>query len=542
MLTTDIAPLPADPEQAPRDSQKSIAGAATIISAGNLSSRVVGLFREVAKSYFFGNGRSASAFELASNPPSLFYDLLIGGMLSSALVPTFSGLVADESDKARMVEFGKLIGALIGLATVGLTALVALLWIFSEGLALVLAGGPLQDLSLVSSLLRITIPSIIFLNMSGILTAALYARRRFIFTAFTATAYNLTMIACVVIFERSLGITALAIGMLAGSILQVLMQIPGMRGIPIRLSLNWRLPGIAQIIKLFLPVVIGLALAQIAAVASYIIAGHIGSEGPATMRYAAQVIQFPLGMIVVAVSSAILPALSMHGHEKSLEAFKSTLTQGMRLVWVLIVPASVGLYVLAQPVVALLFQRGAFTAESTAYTALALRAAIPGLVFAAIDTPLIYAFYARSDTLTPTLIGLVSTVSYLILLGVLSLLSEYGLHVFTLTDLILANSLKTGLDACLMAIFLTRKVGGMRGFDIVPVVIKVCIAAGLMGMAVWFVMVTVQQAMGTVQFLANAVTAVTAALIGFGVYLLMTTLLRVKELAFLRGLLQRKAR
>ena len=82
----------------------------------------------------------------------------------------------------------------------------------------------------------------------------------------------------------------------------------------------------------------------------------------------------------------------------------------------------------------------------------------------------------------------------------------------------------------------------MRGFDIVPVVIKVCIAAGLMGMAVWFVMVTVQQAMGTVQFLANAVTAVTAALIGFGVYLLMTTLLRVKELAFLRGLLQRKAR
>ena len=96
MLTTDTAPLPADPEQAPRDSQKSIAGAATIISAGNLSSRVVGLFREVAKSYFYGNGRSASAFELASNPPSLFYDLLIGGMLSSALVPTFSGLVAAK--------------------------------------------------------------------------------------------------------------------------------------------------------------------------------------------------------------------------------------------------------------------------------------------------------------------------------------------------------------------------------------------------------------------------------------------------------------
>jgi putative peptidoglycan lipid II flippase len=543
---TDSAPIPAEtaqtPEPTPRDSQKSIAGAATIISAGNLSSRVVGLFREVAKSYFFGNGRSASAFELASNPPSLFYDLLIGGMLSSALVPTFSSLVADESDSARMTEFGKLVGALIGLATVGLMALVALLWFFSDGLAYVLAGGPHQDLSLVASLLRITIPAIIFLNMSGILTAALYARRRFIYTAFTATAYNLTIIACVALFERSLNITALAVGMLAGSILQVVMQIPGMRGIPIRLSLNWRLPGITQIIKLFMPVIFGLALAQIAALVSYIFAGHIGTEGPATMRYAAQVIQFPLGMIVVAVSSAILPALSMHGRDTSLDSFKNTLAQGMRLVWVLIVPASVGLYVLAQPVVALLFLRGAFTAESTAYTALALRAAIPGLVFAAIDTPLIYAFYAQRDTLTPTLIGLVSTVSYLILLGVLSLLSQYGLREFTLNDLILANSLKTGVDACLMAIFLTRKVGGMRGFDIVSVVIKVCVAAGLMGLAVWFVMVTVQNAMGDVQFLANSVAAVAAAIIGSAIYLLMTTLFQVRELALLRGLLQRKVR
>ncbi|MCL4506498.1 MAG: murein biosynthesis integral membrane protein MurJ [Chloroflexi bacterium] len=546
MLTSETAPMPAEPEQiplpAPRDTQNSIAGAATIISLGNLSSRVVGLFREVAKSYFFGNGRIASAFELASNPPSQFYDLLIGGMLSSALVPTFSNVVADEADSARMVEFGKLLGALIGLATVGLTVLVVLLSIFSEGLAMVLAGGPQQDLALVSSLLRITIPTIIFLNLSGILTAALYARRKFIFTAFTATAYNLTMILCVVLFERSLSVTALAIGMLAGSILQVLMQVPGMRGIPIKLSLNWRHPGIRQILRLFLPVAFGLALAQLAALVSFIIAGHIGAEGPATMRYAAQVVQFPLGMIVVAVSAAILPALSMYGQDTTLEAFKGTLAQGMRLVWVLIVPASMGLFVLAQPIVALLFQRGAFTVESTAYTAAALRAAVPGLIFAAIDQPLIYAFYARRDTFTPTLIGLVSTLSYLALLGTLSLMSQYGLRTFTLTDLIMANSLKTGLDAFLMAIFLTRKVGGLRGYEITPVALKVCLAAGLMGLSVWAVMLFIQHAMGSTEFIANALTAVVAAGIGIMVYLLMVRLLRVKEISLLRGMLRRSAR
>ena len=547
MLTTDSALTPVEHEQdthsSPRDdSQNSIARSATIISAGNLSSRIVGLFREVAKSYFFGNGRSASAFELASNPPSLFYDLLIGGMLSSALVPTFSNLASDERDDARMAEFGKLVGALIGLATVGLTVLVVVLWVYSEGLAIVLAGGPLQDLALVASLLRITIPSIIFLNMSGILAAALYARRKFMFTAFTATAYNLTIILCVVLFEKNLGITALAVGMLAGSIFQVIMQVPGMGGIPIRLSLNWRLPGISQIIKLFLPVAIGLALAQVAALVSYIIAGHVGSEGPATMRYAAQVIQFPLGMIVVAVSSAILPALSMHGHETSVDAFKGTLAQGMRLVGVLIVPASVGLYILAQPIVALLFQRGAFTAESTAYTALALRAAIPGLVFAAIDTPLIYAFYAQRDTLSPTLIGLISTVSYLVVLGVLSLAAQYGYRVFTLTDLILANSFKTGLDAALMGIFLTRKVGGLHGFGIASVSFKVCASAGLMGIVVWCVMMLMQNALGNSQFVTNGITAVSSAFIGICVYLLATTTLKVRELSFIRDFVQKRLR
>ena len=509
------------------------------MSIGNLSSRIVGLLREVAKSYFFGNGRMASAFQLASSPPSQFYDLLIGGMLSSALVPTFSNLVSDQEDKERLTEFGKLLGALIGLFSIVLVVLVALLWIFADGLALILAGGPNQDLALVASLLRITIPAIIFMNMSGILTAALYARRRFAFTAFTATAYNLTMIACVALLERKLSISSLAVGMLLGSILQVLMQLPGLRGIPIRLSLNWHHPGISHIFKLFLPVAGGLALAQLAALVSYVLAGHIGAEGPATMSYAAQVIQFPLGMIVVAVSSAILPSLSMHGRDESLDAFKATLSQGMRLVWVLIMPASVGIFVLAQPIVALLFQRGAFTVESTAYTALALRSAVPGLIFAAIDQPLIYAFYAQHDTRTPTLVGVASTASYLVLLGVLYTLSATNLRVFTLTDLILANSLKTGLDACLMAIFLSRKIGGLRGYGMSTLAIKVGAASTLMGAVVWVVCSLIQARVGNTQFIANAMAAIGAAVVGVLVYLVCTVVLRVQELTAIRGMLKR---
>ena len=120
LIDSDVAP--------PVDTPRSIARAATITSIGNLSSRIIGLAREVVKSYFFGNGPAASAFELASNLPSQFYDLLAGGMVSSALVPTFSGLIEDERNPDKVAAFGKLLGALLGLAGIGLAVLVVALW------------------------------------------------------------------------------------------------------------------------------------------------------------------------------------------------------------------------------------------------------------------------------------------------------------------------------------------------------------------------------------------------------------------------------
>jgi putative peptidoglycan lipid II flippase len=482
----------------------------------------------MVKSFYFGNGQAASAFELAANVPTQFYDLLAGGMLSSALVPTLSALAAREADdEASRRHFGELLGALIGLFSMGLAIVVGLLWLSAEAIARFIGGGPNQDAGLVALLLRITIPAILFLNLSGVVSAALFARHRFGYTAFTATTFNLTLIACMVLLESYMGVAALAVGLLAGSIAQILIQIPGLRGLPVRVSLNWRLPGVKQVIRLFLPVAGGLVLAQIAVQTSFVVAGRISAEGPATMRYAAQVIQFPLGMVVTAVSAAILPSLSAADGE----SFKSTLAQGLRLVWVLIAPASVGLYVLATPVVALLFQHGAFTAESTAYTALALRAAVPGLLFAALDTPLIFAFYARRDTRTPTLIGLVSTGCYLIAVAGLAWLDRAGLRPFTLYELILANSLKTGLDAALMGVFLWRKIGGLGDRGMLALIVKAGLSALLMGSAVSWIASALHRHFGLETLIDQAIVTLTPALVGIGSYALFATALRIPELA-----------
>jgi putative peptidoglycan lipid II flippase len=533
MNSADAAePPPArPPSAAPPDQQRSIVRAATLTSLGSLSSRVVGLLRETVKSFFFGNGQAASAYELASNLPSSFYDLLVGGMLSSALVPTLSRLAANEGDdETRRREFGSLLGALIGLAMLVLFVVTGVLWIAAYPIA-VFRGGANQDAAQLASLLRITIPAILFMNLSGLLTAALQARRRFGFTAFTATVFNLSMIACMVLFERWLGVTALAIGMLVGSIAQVLLQLPGLRGVPIRVSLNWRHPGVSQIVRLFLPVAGGLVLSIIAAEVSYIASSQISAEGPSTMRYAAQVIQFPLGMIVSAVSIATLPALS----SASGESFKSTLASGLRLMIVLIAPASVGLFLLARPVIALLFQHGAFDAAATADTAAALRSAVPNLLFAALDVPFIYAFYALRDTRTPTFVGLVSTLSYGAILAIMALLDRAGLPVFTLNNLILANSIKTGIDAALMGPLLWRKVGGLSGYGVSRLAARVLAATIACGVVIWAANMLLEAQFGLASLPARLIVLAGSASAGAAVYLALARLFGIAELTrFLR--------
>ena len=516
--------------------QHGIARAATLTSIGNLLSRIVGLAFVTVKSFFFGNGQAASAFELAANIPTQFYDLLVGGMLSSALVPTFSALSKDEADSDGLRRYGRLLGALIGLATLALAVLVGLLWLAALPIAQFISGGPNQDPVVVASLLRLTIPAILFFNLSGVLTAALQARRRFGYTAFTATLFNVVAIVCMVVFQAQIGVASLALGLLAGSIVQVLVQVPGLRGVPIKLSLNWRLPGVSHVVRLFLPVAGGLVLAQIAVQFSFIFASQISEQGPATMRYAAQVIQFPLGMVVSAVAAAILPPLS----SATGDDFKATLAQGLRLVWTLIVPASVGLYVLSVPVIALLFEHGAFGPQATAYTASALRAAVPGLLFAAVDTPLIFAFYAKRDTRTPTLIGLASTLFYLITVFGLSSLSQRGARPFTLDDLILANSLKTGVDAALMGTFLLRKIGGLNHFGLLPVGIKVVAASAVMGGAVWLAMTALETRFSLSTGGGDVAISIGATLAGLIVYLICASLLRLPDLAAITGVLRRR--
>ncbi len=513
-----------------------MARAAMLIALGNVASRVLGLARETIIADLFGATGLVSAFRVAQIIPTMLYDLLIGGMVSSALVPVFSEYA--ERDRTALWQLASLV---LSLAVVVLGIIVLILELAAPQVAFLMAGGFDSELLAVTArLMRITTPAVFFLSLSGIITGLLFALKRFALPAFTAATFNATIVAValvgVLIFDW--GIEALALGMLAGSLLQVLLQLPGLRDGQLRFAVDFRHPALRRIAKLYLPIILGLIISQIAIAVDRNFASRTGAQSIAWMQFATTIVQFPLGLVSAAISLAILPTLSrlasnQAGQADAVDEFMNTLTTGLRLVLVLIIPATVALFVLAEPIVALLFEHGDFTRYDTQQTVLALRFYLLGLTFAAIDQPLIFAFYARQNTLTPALVGLLGVGLYL----VAALLPALA-RPLQMTDLVLANSVQLTGHALIMMWLVNRlaPLGG-RGLDIT--VLKAVVASVVMGVVLWTLSILLSDWLSSEQLVIEGALVGTLSLLGGGIYLLVLRIFRTRELTVLAALLRR---
>jgi putative peptidoglycan lipid II flippase len=446
-----------------------VAQAAGIIALGNIASRVLGVVRDTVKADLFGAAGPLSAYEVAALVPTMIYDLLVGGMSNAALVPVLSNYVAPE----RRAELWHLLGNLLSLVAVILSVFVLLVEALAPQVVWLLGGGLTPDLqALAARLLRLCVPAVLFLNLAGVVSATLYALKRFTFPAFTAAAFNAAVVVCALLLSERWGVASLAVGLLVGSVLQIALQLPGLRDARWRFTLDLNHPALRRIMRLYVPIFLGLVVNQLAVALSYNLASRTGDRSINWMRYSATLIQFPLGLIATAVSIAILPTLSCQATGGQPGLFKNTLARGLRLVLALTIPATA-------PIVALLFEHGDFAPADTVATAEALRCALLGLVFASIDQPLIFAFYARKNTLTPALVGVWTTLLY-----ALMALLPWWLGVLTLPLLILANSIKLAAHALTMLVLTRRKMGGLGGHGIWRLVVKATVASAVMGGAV----------------------------------------------------------
>jgi putative peptidoglycan lipid II flippase len=302
--------------------------------------------------------------------------------------------------------------------------------------------------------------------------------------------------------------------------------LPGLRGTRFSFSLDLSHPGLRRIILLYTPIVLGLVISQIQIAIDRNLASRTGEQSIAWMQNATNLIQFPHGLVAVAISLAVLPSLSQLSATADWTGYKRTLAMGLRMVVVLIFPATVGLFIMAKPVIALIFEHGAFTAYDTAWTAFALRCYLLGLVFATVDWPLNYAFYARQDTLTPASVGVLSVFVYLIV--ALPLMKPLGM-----IGLVLADSAKHTAHALTMLVLLHRRVGSLRDHRVGATAFKAALASTVMGALTYW---TVAWLQGVTANLADVgrlwgelVVVGGAGLTGLIAYGILVTLMGVEE-------------
>ena len=463
--------LPANPE----DTADGVARATALVALGNISSRVLGLVREIILSNLFGASLAVDAFKIAIIVPRGLYDLLIGGHVNSALVPVLS----DHAENDENGSLWRLISALLTLVVIIMASLVIALELLAPTIVGIVASDEASPeiLTEATRLLRITAPALFFLSLFAVISSLLYALQRFTLPAFAASVFNLTVVIVTIVFAKQIGVTAAAMGWLLGALLQFGIQWLGLRGTKMRLHLIFWHPAIRTIALLYAPVMFSLALdVLINRPFSYNLASRAGEGSISYMDWATTLVQFPHGLVATAISIAVLPTLSRQAKmQDNPGAFKDTLGLGLRLTLALIIPATVGLILLASPIVRLIFEHGEFTPNDTVNTALALRLYLIGLPFASIDLLLVFAFYARQNTITPAIIGLLSLVAYMVT-------AIFLLPYYSFFALMIADSVKHLIHAGVSGWLLTRRMGGLSGQGLVRTGLRATIAAVCMGL------------------------------------------------------------
>ena len=381
--------------------------AAGIIGLAVMCSRVLGLIREQICAALFGGGGAMDAFTAAFRIPNLLRDLFAEGALSTAFVATFSKTAARSNDAAAW----SLANKIATLAAIVLGALCALGIVFSPQLVATLAPGfnPAKA-ALTVTLTRVMFPFILLVSLAALVMGMLNAKNVFGIPAMASSFFNVGSIVGGVVLGYWLdphfgpvALLGLAIGTLIGGALQLGVQLPQLHrlGFRYRPDFNWRDPGVGAVLTLMGPSVIAASTTQFNVLVNSIFASQLGDGPIFWLAIAFRLMQLPLGLFGVALGTVTLPLLSRLVVAGNLPAFRSELSRGMRLAFLLTIPCTVGLMMLAQPIISVLYQHGRFDAFQAGEAAGALRFYALGLAGYAALKVLVNAFYALDQRRTP---------------------------------------------------------------------------------------------------------------------------------------------
>jgi len=531
---TDAAEPVGDTASATLLQHRKLARSTLIFSVATGLSRVLGLVREMVAAYYFGINGKINAFTVAFQIPNLVRALLADAALSGAFVPVFSDLL-EKGERKRAWRVASTVFWLVLLVLGGLTAL----FILAAPLLIKPFGDPGGDFDLAVGLSRVLFPIVVLLGLSGVIVGILNTYDHFTVPALTPVFWNLAIIIGLWIGvprvdSETAGLYVYAVAILVGTVIQLLLPVPWLRGLDGRLQLvlDWRDPAVRRIFALMLPVTLTLGLINVSAVVDTLIASRLVDPdlAPAAINSAFRLYMLPQGMFSVAVATVLFPALARLAARNDLAGFRATVSTGLRQIGFLLIPASVVSAVLAVPIVRLVYERGAFTESDTTVVAQCLAAFSLGLVFNGWMLMLTRGFYGLQSNWLPTLIA-VGTV-------VLNAILDVAFYPVGIWGIPLATSLVNIVGVASLVVFMRRRVGDIHLGRVADAIVRVAIASGILGVAAFGVWYPLDQALGR-STVAQLVSLGAALVVGGAVYLGACSLLRVRELAALRAIVSR---
>jgi len=516
--------------------KQKVARAAGVVGMATLASRLCGFARDLATAYFFGASAAADAFFVAFRIPNLLRRLFAEGSLTIAFIPVFTEVLRkkgrEEADLLARSAYTLLALALVVVCLVGV--------IFAEPIVRLIAPGftPGQETHTLAVLLtRWCLPFIFFISLVALASGVLNSLGHFFAPAFAPALFNLCVIGCALFLSDRLDppVLSLAIGVLLGGLGQLLLQLPYLRARGVSPRPLWRPrdPALRRVLRLMGPAAFGAAVYQITVFINTQLASLLASGSVSYLYYADRLIQFPLGIFAIAISTAILPSLSRQAADADRQGLVETMGYGLRLTLFITVPSMVGLVVLARPLVELLFMRGEFGVESAAATANALVGYGLGLWAFAGLRAVVQTFYALKDTRTPVKVA----AGCLVVNVAASLLLMWPLgH----AGLALATSISGAVNLLALLWLLRRRTGPLGGRRLRRSCLKIAAAATIMGLLIG--LTAYAPIWGEAGVMRQTVRPLTALAVGMVSYLLAARLLGMEELAELWAVLGRRRR
>jgi putative peptidoglycan lipid II flippase len=465
---------------------RQIARAAGLVMMAFVFSQLAGLVRQILVANAFGTSPEMDAFNAANRVAETLFNLVAGGALGSAFIPTFTGLLTKEK-KTEAWQLASAVGNWVFIVLTILSILAAIFapqvvrYILAPGFA---ANPELEQLTI--HLMRIMLPSAAIFGLSGLVMGILNSHQVFLVPALTPAMYQLGLIFGVTVLAPRMGITGLAWGAVFGAAAHLILQIPTLLKQSGRYSLilGLKLKSVREVIWLMGPRLLGVAVVQL----NFWVNARLASQMP-TGSYTGVVLGFALmfmaqAAVAQSIATAAMPTLAAQYAQGKMAAVRSALASSLRGVLLLSFPAAVGLILLRVPIITILYERGEFDAHSTQLVAWALLWYAAGLVGHSVMEVLARAFYALHDTKTPVMVGIVAmSLNVAFSFGFAALFSQIGWQPHG--GLALANSLATALETVGLLVLMRKRLNGLEGHRILSGVWQSALGAGVMALALF---------------------------------------------------------